>query len=205
VCFQAWRRLRSLCHLRAVRLLKDGLLEPAPASRRRARAATQRGGARPLHDPADSARGSSRPLQGLHGLWHASTVRSMNFAGPARCSDRLLLDLHWSARSTRPRRLAPRARKTSPPAPSPIAPPPTGRGGTEGRPCVLASSHESSCVVVTSVVSYLTARPSRDVVAAGHQQTSLDWWEHRRKDFDLVASLLVLNESRLGDPLGDPQ
>jgi len=59
--------------------------------------------------------------------------------------------------------------------------------------------------VETSVVSYLTAKPSRDVVAAGHQQISLDWWEHRRKDFDLVASLLVLNESRLGDPLGDPQ
>lgn len=50
------------------------------------------------------------------------------------------------------------------------------------------------------MVSYLTARPSRDVVAAGHQQTSLDWWARRRNDFDLVASLLVVNEARLGDP-----
>lgn len=52
----------------------------------------------------------------------------------------------------------------------------------------------------TSMVSYLTARPSRDVVAAAHQQISLDWWEHRRGDFELVASLLVVNEARLGQP-----
>jgi len=48
------------------------------------------------------------------------------------------------------------------------------------------------------VVSYLTARPSRDVVSAGHQQISLDWWERRRHGFDLVASFLVVNEARLG-------
>lgn len=50
------------------------------------------------------------------------------------------------------------------------------------------------------MVSYLTAKPSRDVVAAAHQQISIDWWEKRRKDFDLVASLLVVNEARLGHP-----
>jgi predicted nucleic acid-binding protein len=54
--------------------------------------------------------------------------------------------------------------------------------------------------IETSVVSYLTARPSRDVIAAAHQQISLDWWERRRQDFELVASLLVINEARLGDP-----
>lgn len=54
--------------------------------------------------------------------------------------------------------------------------------------------------VETSMISYLTARPSRDVVAAAHQQISLDWWETRREDFDLVASLLVVNEARLGHP-----
>lgn len=50
------------------------------------------------------------------------------------------------------------------------------------------------------MISYLTARPSRDVVAAAHQQISLDWWERRREDFELVASLLVVNEARLGQP-----
>jgi predicted nucleic acid-binding protein len=54
--------------------------------------------------------------------------------------------------------------------------------------------------IETSMVSYLTARPSRDIVAAAHQQISLDWWERRRHDFDLVASLLVVNEARLGNP-----
>jgi predicted nucleic acid-binding protein len=54
--------------------------------------------------------------------------------------------------------------------------------------------------IETSMVSYLTARPSRDVVATAHQQISLDWWERRRHDFDLVASLLVVNEARLGNP-----
>ena len=54
--------------------------------------------------------------------------------------------------------------------------------------------------IETSMVSYLTARPSRDVVAAAHQQISLDWWDRRRRDFNLVASLLVVNEARLGHP-----
>jgi predicted nucleic acid-binding protein len=54
--------------------------------------------------------------------------------------------------------------------------------------------------IETSMVSYLTARPSRDIVAAAHQQISIEWWERRRHDFDLVASLLVVNEARLGNP-----
>jgi predicted nucleic acid-binding protein len=54
--------------------------------------------------------------------------------------------------------------------------------------------------VETSVISYLTSRPSRDIIAAAHQQISLDWWERRRHDFELVASVLVINEARMGDP-----
>jgi hypothetical protein len=54
--------------------------------------------------------------------------------------------------------------------------------------------------IETSMVSYLTPRPSRDIVAAAHQQISLDWWERRRHNLDLVASLLVVNEARLGSP-----
>ncbi len=54
--------------------------------------------------------------------------------------------------------------------------------------------------IETSMVSYLTARPSRDVVAAAHQQISIDWWESRRKDFDLCTSQVVVDEARRGDP-----
>ena len=54
--------------------------------------------------------------------------------------------------------------------------------------------------IETSMVSYLTARPSRDVIAAAHQQLSIQWWENRRGSFDLVTSLLVLDEARRGHP-----
>ena len=51
----------------------------------------------------------------------------------------------------------------------------------------------------TTVVSYLAAKPSRDVVIAGHQQSTQEWWEHRRQDFRVVASQLVLQEAGGGD------
>jgi len=53
--------------------------------------------------------------------------------------------------------------------------------------------------IETSVISYLSARPSRDLIVAGHQQVTQDWWERRRGDFHLVASELVLEEAAGGD------
>src|SRR2546423_15148798 len=53
--------------------------------------------------------------------------------------------------------------------------------------------------IETSVISYLTARPSRDLITAAHQQLTTDWWEHRRTDFDLHVSQLVVREARAGD------
>ena len=52
----------------------------------------------------------------------------------------------------------------------------------------------------TTVVSYLTAHPSRDLVTAAHQQVTVDWWRLRRQSFDLVVSELVLREAEAGDP-----
>lgn len=54
--------------------------------------------------------------------------------------------------------------------------------------------------VETTVISYLTAWPSRDVVIAGHQQITRDWWQTAADRFELVASELVLNEAAAGDP-----
>src|SRR5262245_15915785 len=54
--------------------------------------------------------------------------------------------------------------------------------------------------IETSFVSYLTARPSRDVVIAGHQQITHEWWAVRRADFELCVSQLVLEEAAVGDP-----
>jgi hypothetical protein len=53
--------------------------------------------------------------------------------------------------------------------------------------------------IETTVVSYLTARPSRDVVIAGHQQTTHEWWDKRKDEYELCASQLVLQEADAGD------
>lgn len=53
--------------------------------------------------------------------------------------------------------------------------------------------------IETSIVSYLTARPSRDLIIAAHQQLTLEWWETRREDFDLYSSQFVIQESGAGD------
>jgi PIN domain len=54
--------------------------------------------------------------------------------------------------------------------------------------------------VETSIISYLAARPSRDLITAAHQQTTHTWWRERRQDFDIYASQVVLNEAAGGDP-----
>ena len=50
----------------------------------------------------------------------------------------------------------------------------------------------------TTIVSYLTARPSRDLIMAAHQQISREWWE-RRTAFALHVSQLVVEECSAGD------
>ena len=53
--------------------------------------------------------------------------------------------------------------------------------------------------IETSVVSYLTARPSRDVVVAAYQEVTREWWQDAAGRFHLVVSELVLAECRAGD------
>ena len=52
--------------------------------------------------------------------------------------------------------------------------------------------------VETSIISYLTARPSRDLVLAAHQQVTRDWWASRGS-FELFVSQFVLDEAAAGD------
>ena len=49
-----------------------------------------------------------------------------------------------------------------------------------------------------TVISNLTAAPSRDIVQAAHQQITREWRE-RRKDFDLFVSQAVITEAGRGD------
>ena len=53
--------------------------------------------------------------------------------------------------------------------------------------------------IETSIVSYLTAWPSRDLVTAAHQQITREWWEDREQ-FELYTSQVVLDEAGDGDP-----
>ncbi|MEP7336295.1 MAG: type II toxin-antitoxin system VapC family toxin [Acidobacteriota bacterium] len=54
--------------------------------------------------------------------------------------------------------------------------------------------------IETSVVSYLTARPSKNVIMAANQLLTVEWWDQRSSDFDLFISELVIREARAGDP-----
>src|SRR5688572_28734462 len=51
----------------------------------------------------------------------------------------------------------------------------------------------------TTIFSYLVARPSRDIVVAGHQQTTADWWAKRRREFICVVSDFLVTEISRGD------
>jgi hypothetical protein len=53
--------------------------------------------------------------------------------------------------------------------------------------------------IETTVVSYLTARPNRDVVIAGNQKINHDWWDTRLSSYKLCISQLVLKEAGAGD------
>ncbi len=54
--------------------------------------------------------------------------------------------------------------------------------------------------IETSIVSYLTARPTRDLIRMAHQQITLEWWEQYRREFSLHVPQLVLDEAARGDP-----
>jgi predicted nucleic acid-binding protein len=53
--------------------------------------------------------------------------------------------------------------------------------------------------VETSVISYLTSRLSRDLIVAGHQQITQEWWANQRDKFELFVSQTVLEEIAGGD------
>ena len=60
---------------------------------------------------------------------------------------------------------------------------------------------KSCAYVETSGISYLTNRPALDVITAGHQATTLQWWEKQRANYELVVSQFVLDEASAGDPV----
>ena len=53
--------------------------------------------------------------------------------------------------------------------------------------------------IETTIVSYLVARPSRDLVLSAHQQVTREWWENERVNYHCIASEEVAREAMLGD------
>jgi len=54
--------------------------------------------------------------------------------------------------------------------------------------------------IETSVISYLTARPSNDLRTAANQVEMVDWWDGRRSQFDIYVSSFVVAEASKGHP-----
>ena len=52
--------------------------------------------------------------------------------------------------------------------------------------------------IETSIVSYLTALPTDELLAAAWQNTTCQWWDRFRGSYELVTSSLVLEEAGHG-------
>jgi predicted nucleic acid-binding protein len=53
--------------------------------------------------------------------------------------------------------------------------------------------------IESTIPSYVVARPARDLIQAGHQQTTKDWWDLKRANHELFTSQVVLDEIASGD------
>jgi hypothetical protein len=54
--------------------------------------------------------------------------------------------------------------------------------------------------IETTIVSYLTARPSRSAILLGQQRLTREWWREHRQRYELYVSQAVLDEAGDGDP-----
>lgn len=54
--------------------------------------------------------------------------------------------------------------------------------------------------IESSVISYYTARRSRDIIIAAHQEITLEWWEKALPSFEPFVSQIVYDEVSRGDP-----
>ena len=54
--------------------------------------------------------------------------------------------------------------------------------------------------IETSVVSFLTARPTGDLLVAAWQKITVDWWDMQRNRFDLYTSDITVEEAGRGSP-----
>ena len=58
---------------------------------------------------------------------------------------------------------------------------------------------KESIYLETTVVSYYTSRPSRDIIILAHQEITREWWSTAAKRFNIFISEIVIEEAGLGD------
>jgi len=66
-------------------------------------------------------------------------------------------------------------------------------------PAKTVKSLKPRLYMETTIPSYLTAWPSRDIIIAAHQQITQLWWKERKNDFDIYISQFVVDEASAGD------
>lgn len=58
---------------------------------------------------------------------------------------------------------------------------------------------KSRVYIETTIISYLTAWPSPQLIMAAHQEVTRNWWDNERHRFDLFVSEPVIQEASAGD------
>ena len=52
--------------------------------------------------------------------------------------------------------------------------------------------------IETTIVDYLASRPQRDIVIAGQQQVTHEWWDAQRQDYNQCTLELIIDEISAG-------
>lgn len=58
---------------------------------------------------------------------------------------------------------------------------------------------KATVYIESTIVSYLVAKPSRDLIVAAHQQLTTEWWDLIRLQVDCFVSPFVIQEISAGD------
>ena len=62
----------------------------------------------------------------------------------------------------------------------------------------MTSDNDKTVFIETSVVSYLTARATSNLLAAAWQTATAEWWDMHRPRFELRTSALTIEEAERG-------
>ncbi len=59
---------------------------------------------------------------------------------------------------------------------------------------------KESIYLETTVVSYYTSKPNRDIIVLAHQEITRQWWPIAMRRYNVFISEIVIEEASFGDP-----